>query len=89
MTPVSAPAADPAAPTADSSQLTVADRVKALQGDSKAEFNRTPQADGTVQVRFEYPNGDRLSAVGADTAAAVAELERKVRSSQSISGFGT
>jgi hypothetical protein len=85
MTPAS-PSANPSA--TPPAEQTLADRLKDLAGTSGAEYSRTPNKDGTVTVRFTYPNGDVVTGTDKDTAAAVAVLERKVRQSQAVEGFG-
>ena len=57
----------------------LADRVSALQQAHAAEFSRTPQADGTVVVVLQFPDGDRISGRGATTALAVTHLEARVK----------
>ena len=58
--------------------LTLADRVKALCDTHNAEFTRSPQPDVSVIVRLTFKTGDVISGSGANTAAAVAQLEARV-----------
>jgi hypothetical protein len=58
--------------------LTLADRVKAMCDTHSGEFTRSPQADGTVIVRLIFPAGDVISGAGANTAAALEQLELRV-----------
>lgn len=64
--------------TAVEQGLTLADRVKVLCDAHSGEFTRSPQDDGTVIVRLIFPAGDVISGAGANTAAAVAQLELRV-----------
>lgn len=54
------------------------DRVRAVEHAYGGTFERVPRPDGRVIARLRRDTGEVIGGVGADTAAAVTDLERRV-----------
>ncbi|MGK2934344.1 MAG: hypothetical protein ACSLFE_03765 [Gemmatimonadaceae bacterium] len=60
-------------------KATVAERVANLEKQHRGTLERIPLPDGSVRLAIVQPNGgDRISADGANTAAALAALEARL-----------
>lgn len=61
-----------------SENLTLTERLAALQAAHGGEWEREPMSDGTIVVRLKQSTGEVIAGSGATTADAVASLESRV-----------